>query len=98
MKLSLLYDSLSKECKGFVDRHAPDSFKALLKKTLSTLPKEDSSATVHPSLNSSWLGTRQAVELPVSSTTSRKSIVPEIINTKFMWVEDYFHYDDWRAK
>jgi hypothetical protein len=28
----------------------------------------------------------------------KKNIVPEMINQRFMWVEDYFHYDDWRAK
>jgi len=24
-----------------------------------------------------------------------KNIVPEMINQKFMWVDDYFHYADW---
>jgi len=28
----------------------------------------------------------------------QKSIVPEMINQRFMWVDDYFHYDDWKAK
>ena len=28
----------------------------------------------------------------------RKSIVPELINQRFMWVEDYHHYSDWRSK
>ena len=44
------------------------------------------------------MGTRQEVELPVSGASIRKSIVPELINQRFMWVDDYFHYDDWRAK
>lgn len=44
------------------------------------------------------MGTRLEVELPVGGASIRKSIVPEMINQRFMWVEDYFHYDDWRAK
>lgn len=28
----------------------------------------------------------------------KKDIVPELINQKFMWVDDYFHYDDWEQK
>lgn len=28
----------------------------------------------------------------------QKQIVPEIINQRFMWVDDYFHYDDWKTK
>jgi hypothetical protein len=38
------------------------------------------------------MGTRQEVELPVSGASIRKSIVPEMINQRFMWVDDYFHY------
>lgn len=51
-------------------------------------------------LDSNWLGTRLEVELPVSASNHaiRKSIVPEMINQRFMWVEDYFHYDDWKTK
>jgi hypothetical protein len=53
-------------------------------------------------LDDSWLGTRLAVELPVSKDLAlsgvKKSIVPELINQKFMWVDDYFHYSDWKAK
>jgi hypothetical protein len=45
------------------------------------------------------MGTRQEVELPLFNTEGiRKSIVPEMINQKFMWVEDYFHYKDWQTK
>jgi hypothetical protein len=37
--------------------------------------------------------------MPVSKDEQlKKSIVPEIINQKFMWVDDYFHYDDWKTK
>lgn len=53
-------------------------------------------------MDDSWLGTRLEVELPVSkefgASAIKKSIVPEIINQRFMWVDDYFHYDDWRGK
>lgn len=29
---------------------------------------------------------------------TKKSIIPEIINQRFMWVDDYFHYQDWKNK
>jgi hypothetical protein len=39
------------------------------------------------------------VELPVGQKEMfKKSIIPEIINQKFMWVDDYFHYADWKKK
>jgi hypothetical protein len=30
--------------------------------------------------------------------TLKKNIVPEIVNQKFMWNDDYFHYEDWEQK
>ena len=53
---------------------------------------------MQPGLDSSWLGTRLEVELPVNASSVKKSIVPEMINQRFMWVDDYFHYDDWKTK
>jgi len=45
-----------------------------------------------------WVGTRMDVEVPYSKEKDmKKSIVPEIINQRFMWVDDYFHYADWKA-
>ena len=50
----------------------------------------------HELLNLNWMGTRQSVELPQSSNrTQKKDIVPEIINQRYMWCDDYFHYADW---
>jgi len=55
-------------------------------------------------VDAGWLGTRLEVELPVSGKENfgasgfKKNIVPEMINQRLMWVEDYFHYDDWRSK
>lgn len=47
-------------------------------------------------LDLQWLGTRLEVELPQSTSTShQKNIVPELINQRFMWLDDYFHYSDW---
>lgn len=53
-------------------------------------------------LDDSWVGSRLEVELPVSKDLAlsgvKKSLVPELINQKFMWVDDYFHYSDWKSK
>jgi hypothetical protein len=36
------------------------------------------------------------VELPVNLLNKlKKNIAPELINQRFMWVDDYFHYRDW---
>jgi hypothetical protein len=45
-----------------------------------------------------WQGTRLEVELPQQAHSVKKNIVPEIINQKFMWVDDYFHYKDWEQQ
>lgn len=34
----------------------------------------------------------------IAKSAIKKSIVPELINQRFMWVDDYFHYADWKAK
>ena len=42
MKLSLLYDSLTKECKDYIDsqaRPASSDFKSVLQTTLNTIPR-----------------------------------------------------------
>ena len=45
----------------------------------------------------SWMGTRLEVELPQSQELQfSKNIMPEILNQRFMWVDDYFHYQDWK--
>lgn len=28
----------------------------------------------------------------------KKNIAPEMIDQKFMWLDDYFHYADWKAQ
>mmetsp|Transcript_31265 Transcript_31265/g.47853 ORF Transcript_31265/g.47853 Transcript_31265/m.47853 type:complete len:125 (+) Transcript_31265:3034-3408(+) len=44
------------------------------------------------------MGTRQEVELPQAEVAQvKKKIEPEMINQRFMWVDDYFHYEDWEA-
>lgn len=105
MKLSLLYDTFTPETKNYVDNFAiPSStdFKSLLQGTLASIPKSRQSAPkIADGIDASWLGTRLEVELPVdqqAASAIRKSIVPEMINQRFMWVDDYFHYDDWKAK
>lgn len=47
-----------------------------------------------------WVGTRLEVELPQlgDELNLKKNIVPEIINQRFMWVDDYFHYEDWEQE
>lgn len=46
------------------------------------------------------MGTRLEVELPqlADLLNLKKNIAPEIINQRFMWVDDYFHYEDWAKK
>lgn len=29
--------------------------------------------------------------------TQKKNLAPEFINQKFMWIDDYFHYEDWET-
>lgn len=59
---------------------------------------ENYSTTSDADLSLNWQGTRLEVELPqTGGLPTKKSIVPEIINQKFMWVDDYFHYEDWEA-
>lgn len=109
MKLSLLYDAISAESKAFADSIVTEAgsasnFKALLKQTLQTVPKashlqNQKQDATDLGLDAGWLGTRLEVELPLSSSIPvTKSIVPELINQRFMWVDDYFHYSDWKAK
>ena len=60
--------------------------------------KENTQTSALPSgLDQGWVGTRLEVELPSQhkAMNLKKSIVPEMINQRFMWVEDYFHYKDW---
>ena len=56
-----------------------------------------------------WQGIRQEVELPpyrgkskVNNRAKRdllpKSILPELLNQKFLWYESYHHYGDWEQK
>ena len=46
-----------------------------------------------------WQGTRQEVEVPVNnSVLTPKSILPELLNQKFLWYDSYHHYDDWESK
>jgi|LauGreDrversion4_2_1035121.scaffolds.fasta_scaffold91529_4 hypothetical protein len=104
MKLALIYDTLSKESQAFVNGFVQDSdFKGILHSTLESLPKStNSSASSVAGFDDSWLGTRLEVELPVNRDSSKsaikKSIVPELINQRFMWVDDYFHYADWKQQ
>lgn len=103
MKLSLLFDTLDAKSRDFVDGNAGGSFKELLQQTLASIPKVSAiGAPAAAGLDDSWLGTRLEVELPVAkefgASAIKKSILPEIINQRFMWVDDYFHYDDWRGK
>jgi hypothetical protein len=105
MKLSLAYDGLSKELKAYLDKFVgPEAtdFKGLLQATVAGIPRNTTEASVAQGLEDGWLGTRLEVELPVSKAYGlggvKKSIVPEMINQRFMWVDDYFHYDDWKGK
>lgn len=50
-----------------------------------------------------WNGVRQEVELPADTISYKtqlkpKSILPELLNQRFLWHEKYHHYDDWEQK
>ena len=47
-----------------------------------------------------WLGTRQEVEMPIQDRMGLrpKSILPELLNQKFLWFEKYHQYGDWEEK
>ena len=36
--------------------------------------------------------------MTASEALSPKSILPELLNQKFLWYESYHHYDDWEQK
>lgn len=61
--------------------------------------KQVPTSTRNEKLDKSWLGSRQTVELPfVPTNLPPKTIEPELLNRKFFWVEDYFHYNDWKSE
>ena len=48
-----------------------------------------------------WQGTRQEVEVPFANETkdlAPKSILPELLNQKFLWYDSYHHYEDWESQ
>lgn len=103
MKLNLLYQTLSPESQQFVNQHIDHTsgFPGLLKKIHSQVPVVEKYERIDRHLNSNWLGTRMEVELPVMSDDANKvvkNIAPEILNQRFLWVDDYFHYEDWKQK
>ncbi|CDW84758.1 UNKNOWN [Stylonychia lemnae] len=104
MLAGIQYDNLNPQCKHFVKQSLPqgyDSLKTLLMEHAQQLKhEEDKSVKPLPEqLDKNWLGTRLEVELPqVPNSEFTKSIVPEMINQRFMWVQDYFHYQDWQQK
>tara|TARA_B110001450_G_C17656324_1_gene495405 strand:+ start:1752 stop:2237 length:486 start_codon:yes stop_codon:yes gene_type:complete len=72
-----------------------------LKKNVKAYAKENSAEAPrsNENLDLNWLGTRLSVELPqATNLQTKKNIVPELINQRFMWMDDYFHYDDWEKK
>lgn len=109
MKLDILYDAMPLHQKQYIAQYIPANltFKAMiaeLRTKLATKLKDfDSEGSLqqtfgagHEQLNLDWMGTRQSVELPQSKDfLAKKNIVPEIINQRYMWTDDYFHYADW---
>lgn len=100
-----MHDGLSNNCKEYLAKFLPmqhTSFKSLLLNITSSIKNEEinNTAQIPDALDASWLGTRLEVELPNNGKQGQmqKSIVPEMINQRFMWVEDYFHYKDWQER
>jgi hypothetical protein len=75
-------------------------FRELLKASVAKVPRGTvASPESDTGVDAGWLGTRMEVELPLmGGAGARKSLVPEMINQRFMWVDDYFHYSDWKSK
>jgi hypothetical protein len=61
------------------------------------------SSSLHPDLSTNWIGSRISAEIPltkkdITEDNLQKDLSAEMINEKFMFVEDYFHYKDWEEK
>lgn len=65
-------------------------FTSSLKAISLSLPNTSNLMKLEP-----WQGVRQLVELPAKGD---KDLTPELLNQKFLWLTDYFHYNDWQQK
>lgn len=100
MKLNLYFDNLPDHQKKVLRDCLPQgfaSFESLIKQCRKDIENRVHTPKTHDDqLKADWMGTRLEVELPVSSKSRlKKNIAPELLNQRFMWVDDYFHYSDW---
>ena len=104
MKLELSFDSMPRHQREFLCQFVPDEFEGNFSKLIHNqrdqikvrIVGDSQQALEDQNLDLGWIGTRLEVELPQSEGFKlKKNIVPEMINQKFMWIEDYFHYKDW---
>ena len=106
MKLSLLHDNMPRHQSEYLKKLVPggSNFNAMINEVRNSIKSKSesisSARTKHDEhLDTCWLGTRQEVELPqVPHFNLKKNIVPEMIDQRFMWFDDYFHYEDWKSK
>lgn len=106
MKLNLYYENLPEHQKKFMSQYLPencDSFEQMIRdcrKSISMQIHKNEENEDKLKINQTWRGIRQAVELPQGQEANedlslKKNIAPELLNQRFLWVDDYFHYDDW---
>lgn len=94
MRMQILYDSMPKHQQEFVDQFVPSgNFSQMIETQRDNIKMRIVGDTDlgEENLDLNWMGTRQEVELPqIEGSDLKKNIVPEIINQKFMWHDDYF--------
>jgi len=102
MRIQILYDSMPKHQKEFMNQFVPngDFSKMIIAQRDNIKMRIIGDATPEEKdLDLNWMGTRQEVELPQTEGSDlKKNIVPELINQKFMWNDNYFQYSDWEKE
>lgn len=104
MKLSLLSSDLSEETQKQIEKYARklghESFNTLLHHIKDSLNEEmpDLEPKIDPELNTSWMGARYGIEVPSPNSIEKKDLGVELMDRRFMWCDDYFHYNDWGQK
>jgi hypothetical protein len=90
-RFSTLQPSLRQHIDALTAEHTQGkTLMQTLKDISNRLPKPYSQTKPVP-----WFGIRQLVELPGEG---KKDLTPELLNQKFLWQPDYFHYADWQTR
>ena len=102
MRIQIIYDSMPKHQKEFINQFVPNGeFSKMIVAQRDNIKMRiiGDATPEEKDLDLNWMGTRQEVELPQTEGTDlKKNIVPELINQKFMWNDNYFQYSDWEKE